>query len=50
MIILLITAPADQDLNQALLASGQTINVKLENNELFGVQQKSLFGRGWIIT
>ncbi|MET3978375.1 cell surface protein SprA [Mucilaginibacter sp. UYP25] len=31
-------------LNQALLASGQTINVKLENNELFGVQQKSLFG------
>ena len=31
-------------LNQALFASGQTINVKLENNELFGVQQKSLFG------
>ncbi|MCO5937361.1 cell surface protein SprA [Mucilaginibacter sp. RB4R14] len=31
-------------LNQALLSSGQTINVKLENNELFGVQQKSLFG------
>jgi cell surface protein SprA len=31
-------------LNQALLASGQAINVKLENNELFGVQQKSLFG------
>jgi cell surface protein SprA len=31
-------------LNQALLASGQTINVKLENNELFGVQQKSLYG------
>ncbi|WP_235985886.1 T9SS outer membrane translocon Sov/SprA [Mucilaginibacter segetis] len=31
-------------LNQALLSSGQPINVKLENNELFGVQQKSLFG------
>ncbi|WP_449288931.1 T9SS outer membrane translocon Sov/SprA [Mucilaginibacter litoreus] len=31
-------------LNQALLQSGQPINVKLENNELFGVQQKSLFG------
>ncbi|WP_370580810.1 cell surface protein SprA [Mucilaginibacter sp. FT3.2] len=31
-------------LNQALLSSGQPINVKLENNELFGVQQKSLYG------
>jgi cell surface protein SprA len=30
--------------NQALLASGQPITVNLENNELFGVQQKSLFG------
>ena len=31
-------------INQALLASGQPITVNLENNELFGVQQKSLFG------
>ena len=31
-------------LNQALLASGQPITVNIENNELFGVQQKSLFG------
>jgi cell surface protein SprA len=31
-------------LNQALLTSGQPITVKIENNELFGVQQKSLFG------
>ncbi|MBE7177078.1 MAG: cell surface protein SprA [Mucilaginibacter polytrichastri] len=31
-------------LNQALLISGTPINVKLENNELFGVQQRSLFG------
>lgn len=31
-------------LNQAVLISGQPITVKLENNELFGVQQKSLFG------
>jgi len=31
-------------LNQALLSSGQPINVKVENNELFGVQQKSLYG------
>nr|WP_224746314.1 cell surface protein SprA [Mucilaginibacter glaciei] len=31
-------------LNQALLSSGQPINIKLENNELFGVQQKSLYG------
>ncbi len=31
-------------LNQALLSSGQPITVKLENNELFGLQQKSLYG------
>ncbi|WP_238381802.1 T9SS outer membrane translocon Sov/SprA [Mucilaginibacter pedocola] len=31
-------------LNSALLQSGQPINIKLENNELFGVQQKSLWG------
>jgi cell surface protein SprA len=31
-------------INQALLASGQPITVNIENNELFGVQQKSLFG------
>ena len=31
-------------LNTALLTSGQPITVKIENNELFGVQQKSLFG------
>ncbi len=31
-------------INQAILSSGQPINVKLENNELFGVQQKTLFG------
>ena len=31
-------------LNQALLSSGQPINIKIENNELFGVQQKSLWG------
>lgn len=31
-------------LNQALLVSGTPINVKLENNELFGIQQRSLFG------
>jgi len=31
-------------LNQALLSSGQPITVNIENNELFGVQQKSLFG------
>ncbi len=30
--------------NQSVLAAGQPITVKLENNELFGVQQKSLFG------
>ncbi|QKJ33029.1 cell surface protein SprA [Mucilaginibacter mali] len=31
-------------LNQALLQSGQPINIKIENNELFGIQQKSLYG------
>lgn len=31
-------------LNQALLNSGQNIRIKMENNELFGLQQKSLFG------
>ncbi len=31
-------------INQALLSSGQPINVTIENNELFGVQQKSLYG------
>lgn len=31
-------------LNQSILSSGQPINVNLENNELFGVQQKSLYG------
>lgn len=31
-------------LNDAILNSGQPIRIKLENNELFGVQQKSLFG------
>ena len=31
-------------LNQAILSSGQPITVNLENNELFGVQQKSLYG------
>jgi cell surface protein SprA len=31
-------------LNQAVLQSAQPITVKLENNELFGVQQKSLYG------
>jgi cell surface protein SprA len=31
-------------INQALLSSGQPITVNIENNELFGVQQKSLFG------
>lgn len=31
-------------LNQALLSSGQPITVKVENNALFGVQQKSLYG------
>lgn len=31
-------------LNTALLASGQPITVNVENNALFGVQQKSLYG------
>lgn len=31
-------------LNQAILSSGTPITVNLENNELFGVQQKSLYG------
>lgn len=31
-------------LNTALLNSGQAIKIRLESNELFGVQQKSLFG------
>jgi cell surface protein SprA len=31
-------------LNEALLNSGQPIKIQLESNELFGIQQKSLFG------
>jgi len=31
-------------LNHALLNSGQPIRIKLENSELFGLQQRSLFG------
>lgn len=31
-------------LNTALLSSGQPIKIRLESNELFGVQQKTLFG------
>ena len=31
-------------LNDALLQSGQAIRIKLENNELFGLQQRTLFG------
>ncbi|MXV17918.1 cell surface protein SprA [Pedobacter sp. HMF7056] len=31
-------------LNTALLSSGQQIRIKLENSELFGLQQRSLFG------
>lgn len=31
-------------LNEGLLNSGQPIKIKLESNELFGIQQKSLFG------
>ena len=31
-------------INQSLLSSGQPITVNIENNELFGVQQKTLFG------
>lgn len=31
-------------LNEAMLRSGQPIRIKLESNELFGLQQRSLFG------
>lgn len=31
-------------LNEAMLNSGQPIRIKLESNELFGLQQRSLFG------
>ena len=31
-------------LNQSVLQSGQPITIKIENNTLFGVQQKSLYG------
>lgn len=31
-------------LNEALLQSGQSIRIRMENNELFGLQQRSLFG------
>jgi cell surface protein SprA len=31
-------------INQSILASGQPISVNLENNELFGEQEKSLYG------
>ncbi|MCJ8210686.1 cell surface protein SprA [Mucilaginibacter sp. RS28] len=31
-------------INQALLSSGQPITVRIENNELFGIQQRSLYG------
>lgn len=31
-------------LNEALLNSGQPIKIRLESNELFGIQQKALFG------
>ena len=31
-------------LNQAILSSGQPINIKLENSELFGIQQRTLIG------
>lgn len=31
-------------LNEGLLNSGQPIRIRLESNELFGIQQKSLFG------
>lgn len=31
-------------LNQSILQSGQPITIRIENNELFGVQQKSLYG------
>lgn len=38
------TAGTIRILNQSILSSGQPISVNLENNELFGVQQKSLYG------
>ncbi|WP_345950538.1 cell surface protein SprA [Mucilaginibacter sp. PAMB04274] len=31
-------------LNQALLSSGQPLTINIENNELFGIQQKTLYG------
>lgn len=31
-------------LNQSVLQSGQPITIRIENNDLFGVQQKSLYG------
>ncbi len=31
-------------LNQSLLSSGQPIKIKIENSELYGLQQRSLFG------
>jgi cell surface protein SprA len=31
-------------LNEAMLRSGQAIRIKMENNELFGMQQRSMFG------
>jgi cell surface protein SprA len=31
-------------LNQSLLSSGQPLTVNIENNELFGIQQKTLYG------
>lgn len=31
-------------INQSLLSSGQPISVRIESNELFGIQQKSLYG------
>jgi cell surface protein SprA len=31
-------------MNQSLLSSGQPLTVNIENNELFGVQQKTLYG------
>ncbi|QNL52494.1 cell surface protein SprA [Olivibacter sp. SDN3] len=31
-------------LNEAMLQSGQAIRIRLENNELFGMQQRTMFG------
>lgn len=31
-------------LNEAMLRSGQAIRIKMENNELFGMQQRTMFG------